>query len=113
MTQIICLANSIRPGGRCIAGKDPNTGEWIRPVKDGTNRAIPENNFVKNIKLMDLSLLKERRIARKITQKQMGNKLGCSQMYISHLERGRKRNMDMIENLCTELDCELRIIPKT
>jgi len=62
---------------------------------------------------MNLSILKERRIARNITQKQMGSKLGCSQMYVSKLENGKKKNMDMIERLCTELDCELRIIPKT
>lgn len=28
---IICLANSRRPGGRCIAGKT-DQGDWIRPV---------------------------------------------------------------------------------
>lgn len=62
---------------------------------------------------MDLSILKERRESRGITQKEMGNKLGCSQMYVSKLENGKKKNMYMIEKLCTELDCELRIIPKT
>ena len=30
--DIICLANSWREGGRCFAGKDVNTGEWIRPI---------------------------------------------------------------------------------
>ena len=35
MTQIICLANSIRPDGRCIAGIDMDTGRWIRPVPRG------------------------------------------------------------------------------
>src|SRR5690349_16424769 len=39
--QLICLANSWRPGGRCIAGIDRATGAWIRPVPAETD-AIPE-----------------------------------------------------------------------
>jgi hypothetical protein len=39
--QLICLANSWRPGGRCIAGIDPQTGRWIRPVPRDAD-AIPE-----------------------------------------------------------------------
>jgi hypothetical protein len=39
--QLICLANSWRPGGRCIAGIDPVTGKWIRPVPRDVD-AIPE-----------------------------------------------------------------------
>lgn len=62
---------------------------------------------------MNLSILKERRIARGITQKEMGKLMGISQMYVSHLERGAKSNLYMIEKLCEALDCELRIIPKT
>ncbi len=38
--QIICLANSWRPGGHCIAGIDRETGNWIRPVPPDTD-AIP------------------------------------------------------------------------
>ena len=34
--RIVCLANSRRPGGRCVAGKeileDGQIGGWIRPV---------------------------------------------------------------------------------
>lgn len=30
--DIICLANSRKMSGRCVAGKDVNTKEWIRPV---------------------------------------------------------------------------------
>ncbi|MFC2073799.1 hypothetical protein ACFLR3_00965 [Campylobacterota bacterium] len=35
--EIIILANSAKKGGCCVAGKDIETGEWIRPVsnKDG------------------------------------------------------------------------------
>lgn len=32
MTQIICLANSRKFEERCIAGINPTTGQWIRPV---------------------------------------------------------------------------------
>jgi hypothetical protein len=39
--QLICLANSWRSGGRCIAGIDRATGAWIRPVPPDTD-AIPE-----------------------------------------------------------------------
>lgn len=38
--QIICLANSWRPGGHCIAGIDRETGNWIRPVPPDAD-AIP------------------------------------------------------------------------
>ena len=34
MTQIICLANSWKLEERCIAGINPQTGKWIRPVCD-------------------------------------------------------------------------------
>lgn len=40
MARIICLANSTRPGGRCIAGIDVDTREWVRPVSRASNRAI-------------------------------------------------------------------------
>ncbi|MBL7152834.1 MAG: hypothetical protein ISS79_03900 [Phycisphaerae bacterium] len=40
MATIICLANSYKPGGSCIAGIDPETGKWIRPVPDTKDRAI-------------------------------------------------------------------------
>jgi len=41
MARIICLANSYKGSGeRCIAGIDPDTGRWIRPVPDSESRAI-------------------------------------------------------------------------
>lgn len=40
MARIICLANSTRPGGRCIAGIDIDTEKWVRPVSRYNNRAI-------------------------------------------------------------------------
>lgn len=38
---MVCLANSWRPGGRCVAGIDLATGEWIRPVPRGA-KAVPD-----------------------------------------------------------------------
>ena len=32
MARIVCLANSTKHNGRCIAGVDVETGKWIRPV---------------------------------------------------------------------------------
>ena len=32
--DIICLANSYKLGGRCVAGKDINEMNWVRPVSD-------------------------------------------------------------------------------
>lgn len=52
MSEIIILANSFKPGGRCIAGIDNRTGEWIRPISR-ENRAIP-NHVAGNIKLLDV-----------------------------------------------------------
>lgn len=40
MREIVCLANSTKKGGRCIAGKDTKTGEWIRPVGDRESAAV-------------------------------------------------------------------------
>ena len=44
MAQLICLASSWRPGGRCIAGIDPQTGAWVRPVPFHGG-AIPEERI--------------------------------------------------------------------
>lgn len=54
MTKLIVLANSWRPGGRCVAGICPNTGEWMRPISRSKERAIPEIPEVTNLKLLDV-----------------------------------------------------------
>lgn len=41
---IICLANSRKISGRCIAGKDPNDGHWIRPVSERDTHEISESD---------------------------------------------------------------------
>lgn len=52
-TRLIILANSFRPGGRCIAGIDIETGEWIRPVSRDADRAVPVS-VAENVKLLDI-----------------------------------------------------------
>ena len=37
--RIICLANSFKHGGRCVASMDEQ-GNWIRPVSRSKKRAI-------------------------------------------------------------------------
>jgi hypothetical protein len=34
MVKLICLANSWKHGDRCVAGINPETGEWIRPISE-------------------------------------------------------------------------------
>ena len=54
---IICLANSRRYGGRCIAGKEVNPdgsyGEWVRPVTSEASEQI-EESIGKNFNLLDI-----------------------------------------------------------
>lgn len=44
--RIVCLANSRKHGGRCIAGKevmpDARPGPWIRPVSSRENESVSE-----------------------------------------------------------------------
>ena len=35
MARIVCLANSFKDAGRCLAGIDLDTGQWVRPVPAG------------------------------------------------------------------------------
>lgn len=41
MGRIICLANSWKRRERCIAGIDPATGHWVRPVTDTLDGSVP------------------------------------------------------------------------
>ena len=45
-TRIVCLANSRKRSGRCIAGKeilsDERVGDWIRPVSDRPDEEVSE-----------------------------------------------------------------------
>lgn len=55
MTRIICLANSWKRGERCIAGINPVTGKWIRPVSDLPDGQVPKTSRL--IGTMEPSLL--------------------------------------------------------
>ena len=43
--KIICLANSYKHNGRCIAGID-ETGRWVRPVSSSQKRAIDKKTRI-------------------------------------------------------------------
>lgn len=43
LTSIICLANSWKHGDRCIAGINPKTGRWVRPVSSLEDGRIPRS----------------------------------------------------------------------
>lgn len=40
--RIVCLANSRKLSGRCIAGKELGTGRWVRPVSDREHEEVSE-----------------------------------------------------------------------
>jgi hypothetical protein len=47
--QIICLANSRKYSGRCIAGKEiagNQIGGWVRPVSESENRELSVNDII-------------------------------------------------------------------
>ena len=43
--EIICLANSSKPGGRCIAGLKTDSSGWFRPVSSIGNGALSWRNY--------------------------------------------------------------------
>lgn len=56
MTRIVCLANSFKTGGRCIAGIDSETNRWIRPIGRGDEGAIGSERLIDGAepKLLDI-----------------------------------------------------------
>ncbi len=40
--RLVCLANSRKESGRCIAGKEPTGGVWVRPVSDRMKQEVSE-----------------------------------------------------------------------
>lgn len=62
---------------------------------------------------MDLSVLKDLRRAKKIKLYELAKKVGVSSALLSKIENNKgMKSMDLLEKICKELDCELRIIPK-
>jgi hypothetical protein len=43
MARIVCLANSLKHGERCIAGIEVATGRWVRPVTDSPDGSVPRH----------------------------------------------------------------------
>jgi hypothetical protein len=43
--KLLCLANSTKYDGRCVAGVDIETGEWVRPVSDREHGELRANHW--------------------------------------------------------------------
>jgi len=43
--KIVCLANSRKISGKCIAGKEIETGEWIRPVSNSEHGELNQSQI--------------------------------------------------------------------
>lgn len=48
-TKLLCLANSIKYGGRCVAGLDVETGKWIRPVSERKHGELHDRHCDPNV----------------------------------------------------------------
>lgn len=43
---LVCLANSVKQGGRCVAGINIETGEWVRPVSDLDDGRLLQSHYL-------------------------------------------------------------------
>jgi len=57
MIRMICLANSWREGGRCLAGVDADGGDWIRPVPPDGGPIAEERTLVGGRRLAPLDVV--------------------------------------------------------
>ncbi|HEX5939395.1 MAG TPA: hypothetical protein VFZ12_03465 [Dehalococcoidia bacterium] len=58
--ELLCLANSIKHGGRCVAGLRTDGGGWVRPVGPGDGTLYPAHYILKDLSepsLMDVIAL--------------------------------------------------------
>lgn len=46
VVDVLCLANSLKHRGRCVAGIDLETGEWIRPVAGTTHGELHPEHYM-------------------------------------------------------------------
>jgi hypothetical protein len=84
---MVCLANSWRPGGHCVAGIDLDTGEWVRPVARGA-KAIPDvaTHFGTH-DLAPLDVIKfEATVPRSVTKYQRENRIVSSWKLVATLK---------------------------
>jgi hypothetical protein len=49
MSLVICLANSYKHQGRCIAGIDQKSGQWLRPISKLDDGRIPMDDYSINL----------------------------------------------------------------
>ena len=62
---------------------------------------------------MDYTILRTLRKGNRLTLKYIAAKAKIKPGYLSLIERNKKmKQFEVIEDICKELDCELRIIPK-
>lgn len=60
-----------------------------------------------------LKLLRERRKEKKLSQRNLADKIGVAYQYIGKIERGEVNpGLDIMEKLAEALDCELRLLLK-
>src|SRR5438105_15685418 len=46
VVNFVCLANSLKYRGRCLAGIDLSSGEWIRPVAQTTHGELHREHYM-------------------------------------------------------------------
>jgi len=61
MVQMICMANSIREGDRCVAGIEVGTSRWIRPVPPGgggipSHRVYIDGHLLRPLDIVELNI---------------------------------------------------------
>lgn len=56
--KLVCLANSRKRSGRCVAGFDREAGAWIRPIPDTEDGTVPTSGTIldnsQELKVLDL-----------------------------------------------------------
>lgn len=55
--RLVCLANSWKESGRCVAGIELATGKWVRPVSNLLNGVVPQPQTIiagKELALLDV-----------------------------------------------------------
>ena len=57
-------------------------------------------------------IIKEKRKERKLTQSQLGEKIGACYVSICNLEKGRNVSTHLLRDACKELDIELTAVLK-
>ena len=63
---------------------------------------------------MDFTILRTLRKSNKMKLIELAKRIGISPAYLSMIEQNKREpRLCTVEDICKELDCELRIIPKT